>query len=125
MVNHLLFENVKTISIYGSVGSIQVDVFKSFIDLAEIDLNPSNLMNFLHQLGIEWTLFLPRNSYVCFELQTRDFWFIHKEYDYPDEDFCLFANWPHKKLVLPVFYSERIHNCTSTFTWLIQNYPFI
>ena len=46
-------------------------------------------------------------------------------YMYPDEDLCLFDNFPHKQLVIPSFaISDDVTNfeCSCTLTWLIQNH---
>ena len=44
-------------------------------------------------------------------------------YMYPDEDLCLFDNFPHKQLVIPSFaISDDVTNfeCSCTLTWLIE-----
>ncbi len=42
-----------------------------------------------------------------------------------DEDFCLFADWPHNKIIIPLFDSSNVVNCTTSIKWLIQNYPIV
>ena len=80
-------------------------------------------MNFFHQIGIEWTICLPDNTQVSFydSMATLS----HRNYAYPDEDFCLFADWPHNKHILPLFDPSQIETCTNTLAWLIQKYPLI
>jgi hypothetical protein len=123
--HRLVFENIKEIDIQGSVGSMQADLFKSFIHLSLVCIRPTSLINFLHQFGIEWTRYLQADSQVRFIEIFLNVWLFSKVYDYPDEDFCLFANWPHNKLILPTFDTIQVVNCSSTFTWLIQSYPLI
>jgi hypothetical protein len=100
LINSLVFENVRTIILQGSFGSIETDVFKSLQYLSEIEIESSNLMNFFHQFGIEWTLCLQENASVLFSNLSKKTWFQAEAYDYPSEDFCLFAAWPHEKLAL-------------------------
>jgi hypothetical protein len=120
LLNYLVFEYTRSIEIQGSVGLIQVDVFKPFIFLNSITLGV-NLMNFFHQIGIEWTIFLPDNTQVIFsdkyspiqeEIRYKFDPVINTiiNYAYPDEDFCLFADWPHNKHILPLFDLSHKHN---------------
>jgi hypothetical protein len=39
---------------------------------------------------------------------------------YPEEDFCLFKNFPHSKLVVPKINTKPDLQCTCTLLWLIQ-----
>jgi len=42
-------------------------------------------------------------------------------YDYPDQDFCYFYKFPHKKLVFPVLKPMYKSKCTCTELYLLQN----
>ena len=42
-------------------------------------------------------------------------------YEYPDEDVCLFKEFPHEHLVLPLIVSGKQLNCTCTLMWLQLN----
>jgi hypothetical protein len=87
--------------ILGQVRLIQVDLFKPFTYLKKVAIMPHVYMNFFHQIGIEWTTHMPTNT----EVQLVQF--SQQLYDFPDEDFCLFADWPHKKMIVPLFI--RLH----------------
>ncbi len=64
MLDYLVFEYMNEIDLRGSLGSIQIELFKPFIFLNQVDLQPDNLMNFFHLLGIEWTVYLANCSEV-------------------------------------------------------------
>lgn len=42
------------------------------------------------------------------------------EYDYPEDDFCLFRKFPHQKLVYPALSTKPFLSCSCTVIWLIQ-----
>jgi hypothetical protein len=69
-----------------SVGSIQTDLFNSFLHLSFIYVEMSNLRNFFHKIGIEWTLYLKSNSAIVFGNGVDKFakWTDDSGYDYPD-----------------------------------------
>jgi hypothetical protein len=75
-------------------------------------------MKFFHQIGIEWTICLPYNTQVIITDRISK---TQRNYAYPDEDFCLFADWPHNKHILPLFDPSQIETCTNTLAWLIQS----
>jgi hypothetical protein len=79
-----------------------------------------NLGNFFHKVGIEWTLHLPNNTQILFS----DTIVIHiaRHYTNPDRDFCLFSSFPFAKNITAFLDSSGLLDCTSTFSWLIQNY---
>lgn len=45
----------------------------------------------------------------------------NNEYTYPDEDFCFFKDFPHRRQVFPLINTKLKLNCTCTLLWLIQN----
>jgi hypothetical protein len=116
----LVFERVRVISILNSIGSIQADLFKSFRFLYKISVRHNNLRNFFHKIGIDWTLAL--NDYTNVKFKPFVWNLQYELYTYPDEDFCIFSRWPHHKLVLPIFDSDKITECTCTIKWSIQKY---
>ncbi len=42
-------------------------------------------------------------------------------YTYPDEDFCYFKDFPHKRLVFPVLKPTQTKNCSCALLYLIYN----
>jgi hypothetical protein len=102
LVNTLVFESVEEVKASGKISLIQLGLFKSFNNLSYVSLNLYNLMNFFHQVGIEWTHDLKANSVVYLDNFASDLWLDPKTYTYPDEDFCLFVDWPHNKFIMPL-----------------------
>ena len=47
---------------------------------------------------------------------------VKMEYDYADDQFCLFKSFPHTQLVYPAISSKKSLNCTCSLIWLIQFY---
>jgi hypothetical protein len=43
-LNTLVFESIQSIVLYKKIGSIEVDVFKSFLNLSEIDFRLRNII---------------------------------------------------------------------------------
>jgi hypothetical protein len=92
-------------------------------------------MMFFHNVGTEWMSSL--NQYLLFlDLNKTDFIhtylvtvnlyykrpeveIIHRDYAFPDEDFCLFWPFPHEQLVYMVFDKANL-NCTCTILWLLK-----
>ena len=45
---------------------------------------------------------------------------LGNNYDYPEQDFCLFQHFPHKKLVYPLVDPGLKINCSCTILWLVK-----
>jgi hypothetical protein len=45
---------------------------------------------------------------------------VNEPYTYPDEDYCLFVNFPHDRLIYPILNMGYSFNCTCSIMWLIQ-----
>ena len=45
-----------------------------------------------------------------------------QEFEYKDEDFCLFKNFPSNRFVYPIIKSRPALLCSCTIMWLIKNY---
>ena len=43
-------------------------------------------------------------------------------YDFPDEDFCLFASFPHQQLVVPILEPGDQISCSCTVLFLVQHF---
>jgi hypothetical protein len=121
LMHPLVFQHTKQIQVLDSVASVQTDLFKHFAKIVSVDLLLHNLKTFFHQIGIEWTFHLPNRTVVAFATTSDQP--TQTTYTYPDEDFCLFANWPHSKRIIPVLDdSAGLSNCTSTIRWFLFNY---
>ena len=134
------FVNIKELIIEGILNRIQIDVFKEFKSLKSIHFQINNLKEFIH-LDNKWMQYL--NYYVFADLRntTSVQENIHKFmrvgiqcstsrstfnpiYEYPDEDICLFKDFPHSRLVVPILVSGEKLKCTCTLKWL-QSYVYM
>jgi hypothetical protein len=106
LIHPLVFEQINSISIFRSIGSIQSDLFKQLKQIYGFQFKLDNFKNFFHKIGIEWTLSLQNNSQVYFLWYSKHvascwpdaFWIYSSMYTFPDEDFCIFAPWPRQKV---------------------------
>jgi hypothetical protein len=123
LLHPLVFERIQLIEFYGTVGSIQLDMFESFAFLSSLKITVANLGNFFHEIGIEWTGYLTPNSTIAFRHN-----YVNSEsllydltYSYPNRDLCIFADFPHNKSVIP-FLNANLTDCTNTIAWLTKDY---
>ena len=126
MLNVNLFRRVKMIRVNGVLNGIEEDLFKSFKFLKNIDFQINNFKEFFHA-GTKWMSHL--NSGFNINLNKRPMFLIRflyrKEmvsfdpiYVYPDEDLCLFAQFPHDRFIFPILVPGMMLNCTCTLKWL-------
>ena len=132
-----IFKTIHNLAIIGSPNSIQTNLFAFLPQIEHIILNIDNLAKFLHQ-GIDWMTHLNEGLRVnskdlsglkrmlshikiinINEINDRH---LTRAYTYPDEDLCLFRNFPHKQLVIPFLPNLDELDCTCTIVWLVQNY---
>jgi hypothetical protein len=139
-----VFQNTRSLYLGTSIALIEQDLFKSWTRLERISFSMLSLKSFFYKCGLEWTNSLNSNlnytvsttpaealasTIVLIFIQTNENYAGDYEnatlsfpnYPYPDEDLCLFANFPHEKFVLPILQSE-ISECTCTVTFLLKNY---
>ena len=146
ILNDFLFYRLNELKLYGDIVSIEKGLFKPFKNLKNTEIDITSTRKLFHR-GIDWVfdfnadtnvdiynLFPFEGSYklcVLFlinlsrnELTTvsnLDFNFI----DYfPNEDFCLYAQFPFWQLILMKFISlkfkEKDYSCT--FVWFNQHF---
>ena len=69
---------------------------------------------------------MSKNRFRAFILQifeTKSY--FTRIYTYPNEDFCVFKNFPHEKLIYPsIIFAENEFECSCTIFWLIQYFKF-
>ena len=130
ILNRNLFRQIYVLNVYGIVNEIQQDVFREFGLLKNVDLVLSNFRQLFH-LGNKWMTSL--NSRVHVNLSNRSevklkiakfmrlrlryekkYVSFDRVYEYPDEDLCLFREFPHQQLVYPVLVPGRVIKCTCT-----------
>ena len=134
-MNKLVFSKAKTLVVHGIVYDIQTDLFASFKNIRYIVLKLNNLKNFL-QSGTKWVNYLNADINVNHSRLIKSNWILNRvvliemltlekifrnDYDYPNEDICIFKEFPHNQLVYPVIQLEQSnHTCSCTVIWLIQ-----
>jgi hypothetical protein len=143
LLNPQVFMNLNQLHvIYGTIKSIEVDLFGKLPRVWYLEFGSSNFASFFHNLGFEWMQSLnPRlkkniniNDYLKnfnYDNTTQNHILSYKKvnvkytkkiesehiqgYKFPDEDFCLFLGFPHNRLVFPIL--DRFNytlNCSCT-----------
>jgi hypothetical protein len=127
----LVFIEMSTVWIEGTVSVIQPDIFKSFNSLATIMFQVFSLKNFFHQVGLAWTLCLTKIAEqltITFKDAGACSFYggNHTQpvvypgvYTYPDSDLCLFALTPLSQIQLTLDQSFGV--CSTTIAWLSMN----
>jgi hypothetical protein len=117
--------------------SIELDLFEPFKFLKEFDFRVFNLREYVMHNSMLWMESLNQGVYVDlsdssaltdpanknkeFKLKIGD---LSDFYELPDEDFCLFKNFPHSKWVFPVIKAKPGLECSCTLVWLVQYYKY-
>jgi len=124
-----VFKYLKTLEIRGAPSTIQTTLFESFTNVEYIIFNIDNLRHFFHR-GIEFMSPLNRDLIVSvdriiiIQFNERINTHLTRKYIYPDEDLCLFKEFPHEKLVLPSINIYDEVECSCTLIWLVKKYKF-
>jgi len=129
-----LFKYIYRLVLHGVVYGIDEGTFGEFLVLKNIDFQLDNFREFFHG-GLKWLSFINRDVTYSNEteidyrlLAILRFLYIKNGvsfdpiYEYPDEDICLFKDFPHTRLVMPILNPFRFINCTCTLKWLQQHY---
>ena len=134
LLNKYVFKELMFFDLTGIVYSIENDLFKNFEKIKLIILNIENFSTFF-QSGLKWMTFLNQNINV--ELNDAKQFDEYKNraiivqffdpklvfnipYEYPNEDFCLFKDFPHNQLIYPAIVVAKQIECSCTIYWLIQ-----
>jgi len=134
--NANLFKYAPRLNLVGILESIDTYLFTNFKNLRTIELKINNLDEFFHQ-GNRW---LPNlNADINVDLSNLDelktkiqsmkfFWLSIYQvkafqsfidiYTYPNEDICLFKDFPHSHLVFAYIFPDEKLKCTCTLKWL-------
>jgi hypothetical protein len=130
LLSQLVFKKLAILEVNGQINKIQDDLFKCFNELRIIRFKSQNVKSlFAHKN--KWLNYLNPNG--KFNAKKRNFDFLNTLilsifqtfsnttfYDYPDEDFCLFKDFPHNRSVLPKLKPIYKSRCTCTELYLIQ-----
>lgn len=134
LVNKYVFNKIGVLDVSGPINLIQPDLFKNFNDLRMVRLKTQYLKN-LFVRSNKWIESLNTNVYIDFSqgpkakdsldkiliLVLYQMYIGISYYDYPDEDFCYFVNFPHEKLVMPLLAPEKASSCSCTELFLISH----
>ena len=140
-----VFYNLESIYIHGSINRIDEDIFEDLYWLKIISFKTNYFRKIMHSNGIKWIRAI--NSHVNVnvsndtEILRHDSLVKHINMDcfyysqeerlssvFPDEDFCLYVDFPFNQLVLLIqicddqAYYIITTNYSCTFLWLIQFY---
>ena len=128
-----VFENLSILILNGIVNLIQKDLFKSFLNLKILFIKTQFIRN-VFQRKNKWLQHLNSGGKTVNELsdleyvQFRDTFSLliqqslanQTYYDFPDEDFCYFDQFLHRRLVMPYFIPIKSQNSSCTFMFLTQ-----
>ena len=136
--NRALFKRVKILTLSGVLTSIQRDLFEEFHFLKYISFQIENFRQFFHESQNKWMNHLNLNvnlnltdlkslkadhKMIMLKFQyLKNFVSFTPIYDYPNEDICLFKDFPHERQVYPVIIPGRRLACTCTLVWLQKYY---
>jgi hypothetical protein len=130
LLNKHVFKKLIYLTINGIIELIKDDLFKSFNNLKMIRLKVENIKK-LFQKQNKWLKYLNNQENVdnlkikynlrrIFALIIEQTRYNHTLYNFPNEDFCYFKDFPHHKLVMPFLkpFESKYPTCTQLF--LIQ-----
>ena len=134
-MNILIFRNIKVLILRGIVHGIHTELLGSLKVIESIILGIHNWRSFF-QSGTKWMNYLNKDIKVNLSsISVRKnilnkvkliemlapYKIFGNTYDYPNEDICLFKDFPHNQLVYPVIQLDKeTYTCSCTLIWLIQ-----
>ena len=137
-LNPFVFKNLKVLQVDGNIEHFDENLFEIFDEIRSISVKSDELINFFHR-GTKWLNSINRNlnfiefrhnihKLVTIEFAVQGWSLFNKYYTFPNEDICLFKNFPHTQLVLPIIIFDPIkfdsNDCSCTHVWLVQYYKF-
>ena len=126
MLSKTLFEQMKILRLHGVINGVNDEhLFTSFSHLRLLILQVNNMADFLHS-GTKWMNHLNGNFnsenngrlFLLKLVYSKEMVSFDSIYDYPNEDLCLFKEFPHERLVVPMIVPGKKLNCTCTLLWL-------
>lgn len=125
VLNYELFTRTTTITFSNSnIDYIQPDTFYYFPNVTKLRLSPSNWAQFLEDnhntqwmYGLNFRTRINLTNSSDFSSKNRFFLYLGRTndtYDYPEKDFCYFADFPHFRAIQAVvnFYFRGECSCT-------------
>ncbi len=136
-LNRNVFKNITFLLISGVLNEIESDTFAHFICLKTIFVQLDNLKEFFRASNNKWMAVLNDKinvnmsdanlslSFIRQNMMSLRFIYINElssfsqNYEYPNEDRCLFKYFPHDHAVFPLLMSGELKlKCTCTIYWL-------
>jgi hypothetical protein len=133
-MNIYLFKYLNFLLINGVLNEIQMDLFSNFLYLKKIDFQLDNLRGFFHASNNQWMSVLNAGVSININdhnldsikdqamllrfLYLSDVSSYDHDYEYPNEDLCLFRYFPHSSAVFPFIVPGKRLACTCTIYWL-------
>jgi hypothetical protein len=142
-LNPFAFRKLKYLIVKGNLEFFDENLFENFNDISYISVRSDDLINFFHR-GTKWLNSINKNlnitlssiynpqltknihRLVSIEFVVQSWLYFNLFYTFPNEDICLFKNFPHTQLVLPLVifdpkkYAPTQHSCT--LVWLRKYY---
>jgi len=135
-LNRMVFKNLENFEFLGQLDSIESDLFKQFSKLKILRLVVQKLDALFHR-DLKWISSLNEKTLINLNSPDPIIIYLNNEinfmilifhqsfpnitlYKYPDEDICLFKEYPHNHLVLPQLTPSALFDCTCTQLFLIQ-----
>lgn len=107
-----VFGKLKTLQVFGKLDSFDKDLLYKFPNLKYLSFEMVNFDEFIS--NADWFASLPNNLV----LGLSD---LRQSFDFSDQNFCLFKNFPQQRQIIPVLKSKSLINCSCTMIWLIKN----
>ncbi len=125
LLNKHVFRNLTFLFVIGVINKIEADTFVNLHHIRLMRIKSQNVRNIFAKNN-KWLEFLNPNEEENSTERNTLTMFIHQLYEnvtyysYPDEDFCLFKHFPHRKYVFPILTPNSKSSCSCTELFLIQ-----
>lgn len=130
-----LFNKLDFLILTRNLLGIEASLLENFRRLKYIDIILINLGEFFHA-GTQWlshtfknevfnlsdTKVIKKNSKIVRFIQSEMETSFTQTYPFPNEDICLFKDFPHTNLALPIIIFDQPASCTCTLKWLQMYY---
>ena len=126
ILNEHLFKNIrKFLFVCSNLINVDNDLFKKFIYLKMIEWKVFNIKQFFHSTQNKWLkslkIGLNRENLllITFTEPNSEFNF-YEQYEYPEEDFCLFIDFQNKKAMYTLIDPGKKINCSCSVIWILN-----
>ena len=134
LINKHVFKNLMVLYFAGIIYSVEDGLFNHLRKLRLVIVSVDNLREFFHA-GTRWitqmnfdlnvdlnnrTEFLMHSTQrIVLQLYEKST-FFNRAYTYPDEDICLYKDFPHRQLIYPSIIPGKLVKCSCTIMWLLK-----